>query len=317
MASTIIRKAIINAIFNWSDNSGLTPPTPITEYAAKRFGTTADVTKALVGPIVAAGSGLVNETLVRDEFVQAVFSGSILGKLNGLIEVPALARVAVEVTPVTAPFVGEYQSAPGYQGNFGFAASGIRKVSEFAVVTEELLRASGAAAESVIQGQLQRALSRGIDAAFCGSQTRDDVYPNGLGAMSVQAASFNAGILAFTGSLITASVIVNPLTAVTLRSPTEQGITAAGGNYGGLPVITSYAVPVGKLFIVDGSRVLAFIGGATVELSTESALTMDDGSGVTTSTGTVFLFQEGKRALLAKQYVDFEFVPGASVEVTI
>ncbi|WP_158933764.1 hypothetical protein [Burkholderia sp. S171] len=317
MASNIIRKAIVNTLFNWAYADSVKVPVEMQEYSAKRFGTSAEVTKALVNPIVAAGSGLVNETLIRDEFVQAVFSGSILGKLQGLIEVPALTRVAVESSPVIAPFVGEYLSAPGYQGNFSFVASGIRKVAIVGVVTEELLRLSGDAAEGVISGQLQRALSRGIDKAFVGSQSRDAVSPNGLGAVAVQAASFNAGVLAFTGDLSKASVIVNPLTAVTLRSPTEQSITAAGGNYGGLPVITSYAAPVGKLIIVDGSRVLAYIGGATVDMSDQAAITMDDGSGTATSTVPAFMFQEGKRALLAKQYIDFEFVPGAAVEVTL
>jgi hypothetical protein len=322
MASNIIRRAIANAIFKHVDTPGIATPENIKAYAATRFGAAAEVTKSLVSPVGVGGlvdghSALVNETLVRDEFVQAVFSGSILGKLEGLIEVPALTRVNVETAPVIAPFVGEYANVPGYQGDFGFVAADARKVAILGVFTEELLRMTGLAAEGVISGQLQRALSRGIDKAFTGAQSRDAVSPTGLAAVAVQAASFNAGVLAFTGDLSKANVVVNPLTAITLRSPTEQSVTAAGGVYGGLPVITSYAVPVGKLFIVDGSRVLAYIGGAAVGLSTQSTVTMDDGTGVSTSTGVTYLFQEGKRALLARQYVDFDFVPGAAVEVTL
>jgi hypothetical protein len=322
MASNIIRKAIANAIYKVAPEASHFVNPAVTAYATKRWGAQATITKALVNPVgvgtlTDGHSALVNETLVRDEFVQAVFSGSILGKLQGLIEVPALTRVNVESVPAIAPFVGENMNAPAFQGDFGFIAVDVRKVAITAVVTEELLRMTGDAAESVISGQLQRALSRGIDAAFVGSQTRDDVSPNGLGVVAVQAASFNAGVLAFTGDLSKASVIVNPLTAVTLRSPTEQGITAADGIYGGLPVIASYAVAQGKLWIVDGSRVLAYIGGAIVEMSTQSTVTLDDGSGIASSTGTVRLFQEYKRALLAKQFIDFEFVPGAAVEVTL
>ncbi|WP_158935424.1 hypothetical protein [Burkholderia sp. S171] len=104
MASTIIRKAIVNAIFNWSDDIGLKLPQEAAAYATKRFGSTSEITKALVNPVgvgtlTDGHSALVNETLVRDEFVQAVFSGSILGKLQGLIEVPALTRIKREHDP--------------------------------------------------------------------------------------------------------------------------------------------------------------------------------------------------------------------------
>jgi hypothetical protein len=319
MASTIIQKAIANAIFKQAP--GMPASEAVTAYATKRFGAAAEVTKALANPVgvgvlVDGHSPLVNETLVRDEFVQAVFSGSILGKLLGLIEVPALTRVNVETAPVTAPFVGEYMPAPAYQGAFGFVAADTRKVAIVGVFTEDLLRMTGSAAENVIAGQVARALSRGLDKAFTGAQVRDAVSPTGMAAVAVQAASFNAGVLNFTGDLSKASVLVNPLTAITLRSPTEQGITAAGGIYGGLPVITSYAVPVGTLFIVDGSRVLAFVGGAVVDVLTQGTVVLDDGTG-TKSTAAVSLFQSGQRALMGTQYCDWDFVPGAVVQVTL
>jgi HK97 family phage major capsid protein len=285
MASNIIRKAIANAIYKVAPEASSLENEYVTAYTAKRWGSSGTVTKAVVNPstigTLTNGSGtLVSEHLDRDEFVLAVLSGSILGKLVGVIEVPALTRVNVETTPTIAPFVGENMPAPAYQGAFGFVAADVRKVSIVGVFTEELLRMTGNAAEGVVSGQLQRALSRGIDAAFIGTQTRTDVVPNGLGAVSIQAASFNAGVLAFEGDLTKANVLVNPLTAATLRSAIETEISATGGKYAGLNAITSYAVPVGKIFIVDASRVLAYIGAAVVEMSSQAMITMDDGSGV-------------------------------------
>ena len=326
MSSSIIRNAIVNAIYKVMPVECISFPDPaVSAYATKRWGSKALVTKSTVNPIGAGTTNspgdtpgpLVPETLVRDEFVQAVFSASIIGKLQGVMEVPAMTRVNVESSPVIAPFVGEFAEAPAFQGTYGVSMTDKRKVSIVTVVTDELLRMTSNAAETTISGSLQRALSRGLDTGFMGSQSRDAVSPAGLSAVSVSAASFSAGILAFTGDLSKASVIVNPLTAITLRSPTEQDITAAGGFYGGLPVITSYAVPVGKLFIVDGSRVLAYIGGATVELSRATSVVLDDGSGADTSTKAVSMFQEGKVALMGTQYCDWDFVPGAAVEVTL
>jgi hypothetical protein len=174
-----------------------------------------------------------------------------------------------------------------------------------------------------------------MDVGFVGSQARDAVSPTGLSAVAVQIpavtaprvgdglavvdtkASFDAGVAAFTGDLSKASVVVNPLTAIALRTPTEQAITATGGIYGGLPVITSYAMPVGRIFIVDASRVIAYVGDADVQLASQGEMMMDDGTGVNTSTGVAFLFQESKLALKGTQYVDWDFVPGAAVEVAL
>jgi len=333
MASSIIRKAIAAGVFN-------VPVAHISEqhdgYIEQRWGKgglSNVVTKTVVSPTLAAGNALVNETIVRDEFIQAVWSGSILGKLQSVMHVPALTRVNVESVPAVAPFVGEYAPIPAFAGNFSFVATDKRKVGIVGVFSKEMLLATGDAAENVISGQVARALSRGVDKGFVGTKVRDAVSPNGLGAVSIQVpavtavanggatfvdtqASFSAGVIAFTGDLSRASVLVNPLTAITLRSPTEQGITAAGGIYGGLPVITSYAVPVGKLFIVDGSRVLAYVGGAFVDVITQGTVVLDDGTGTVTTTATS-LFQTGQSALMGQQYVDWEFAPGAAVEITL
>lgn len=317
MASTIIRKAIVAGVFNTQveNLSGFDG------YIGARWGEkglNVVVTKDLVAPVTSAGGGvgLINESIVRDEFVQAVFSGSILGKLTGVMEVPALTRVNVETIPVSAPFVGEGVNAPAFAGSFSFVATDKRKVSIIGVFSKEMLLATGDAAEAVISGQVSRALSRGLDKAFVGAQVRDDISPNGMAAIAIQASSFNEGLLAFTGELSKASVLVNPLTAATLRSPTEQNITVFGGNYGGLPVITSYAIPVGTIFILDGSRVLAYVGQSVVDVATQGNVLMDDGTG-TAVTNVTSLFQSGKSALMGTQFVDWEFVPGAAVQVTL
>jgi hypothetical protein len=317
MASHLIRAAIANGVYN-QDGVSIVGDV-VKEYARKRWGVDAAVTKALSGPVnplLAAGSGLVNETLTRDDFVEAVFSASILGRLSGFVEVPPNVRVNVESAPVTASFLGEYASALAYSGDFEFVATGSRKVGTVAVVSRELLLVTDNAAERVIAGQIQRALSRGIDAAFVGSQAADDVTPAGLGSVAVAAPSFAAGIEAFAGDFSKAFVLLNPATAISLRSPTEQDIKATGGFYSGLPVITSYGVPAGKLFIVDAGRVVAYFGGTQVLVSTDGTLLVDDGTGTKSTTAT-YLFQTGKCAFKGIQYADWGFVPGAAIEVSL
>ena len=242
-----------------------------------------------------------------------MFSRSILGQLQGLVRVPAVTRINTEDTPTTAAFFGEGTSAPVAQGTIGVQLVDKRALGIVSVISKELLQATNETAEATISAILQRSLSRGLDYALLGSQVRDDVSPAGLASMATQVGSFVAGIEAFTGDITAASVLVNPLTAVTLRSPAETQITAKGGIYGGLPAIASYAVPAGKLFIVDATRVLTYIGDAEV-IPSQSASVY--GLGVS-PTVPVNMFQTAQVALLGVQYADWELVPGAAVEVSL
>ncbi|MFM0243655.1 HK97 family phage prohead protease [Paraburkholderia sediminicola] len=289
-------------------------------YAATRWGANSDTTryvKAAVNPLTAgpdASGALTVGDISRQQFVQAVFSRSILGQLQGLVRVPAITRINTEDTPTSASFFGESVVCPVAQGTIGVQLVDKRKVGVIAVVSQELLKATDDAAEATISAMLQRSLSRGLDDAFVGNQARNDVFPAGLSSMATQASSFAAGIEAFTGDLTAASVLVNPLTAVTLRSPTETQITASGGIYGGLPAIGSYAVPAGKLFIVDATRVLAFIGAAVIEASEHGNVYGIAGAAATVP---VNMFQTHQVALRAGLYADWELVPGATVEVSL
>lgn len=289
-------------------------------YAAGRWGThsdTARYVKAAVNPITGGpdGSGaLTAGELSRQQFVQAVFSRSILGQLQGLVRVPAITRINTEDTPIAASFFGESVSCPVAQGSIGIRLVDKRKLGVISIISQELLKATDDTAETTISAILQRALSRGLDNAFVGSQGRDNVFPAGLASAATQAIGFNNGIAAFAGDLTSASVLVNPLTAVTLRSPTETQITAKGGMYGGLVAVASYAVPVGKLFIVDASRVLAFIGAAVVDTAEQGSVYGIAGASATVP---VSLFQTNQVALRAGMYADWDFVPGVAVEVSL
>lgn len=280
------------------------------EYAKARWGEGSEVAKSLVAPL--EGSALISQRIYADAFVEAVFSASILGKLRNLSQVPALTRIPVEINPIVAQFVEEGKTIPAQQGEFQVSVTENRKLAAITVVSEELLRFTDGVAERLIANMIIRSLSRGMDAVLVGDQVRDEAKPQGLANFAPQAASFEAGLEAFAGDLANAAVIVNPVTAVGLRSEAEQGITAAGGIYKGFPVITSIGVPAGKLFIVDGSRILAYLGGAEIMASTAAGITLNSGDTV-----PMAMSGSGSVAIRALQYADWSLVPGAAVEVTL
>ncbi len=309
---TFIRAAIAEAAVGRANAEG---------YAAQRWGrnsAAAAYTKAAVAPMLAGSDavpdGLAVGTISRSAFVQAVFSRSILGQMQGLVQVPAITRINTEASPVSGAFFGEATQPPLAQGNIGVYLVDKRKAGVITVLSNELIKMTDEAAEETITGILVRALSRAIDNAFVGSQARDTVSPEGLSNASTQATGIAAGIQAFTGDLTQAYVLLNPLTAVTLRSPTETQITARGGYYGGMPAICSYGVPAGQMFIVDASRVLAYIGDAVVD-----ALEHADVYGLAGATPSVpvNMFQTSQVALAAQQYIDWQLVPGAAVQIAL
>ncbi|NML98770.1 major capsid protein [Paraburkholderia sp. RP-4-7] len=289
-------------------------------YAANRWGehsTEATYIKAAVNPMAAGADAtgvLTAGKLSRSEFVQAVFSRSILGQMQGLVQVPAITRINVEASPVAGAFFGEGAGMPLAQGDIGVYLSDKRKAGVFTVVSQDLIRATDDTAEATLTGILVRALSRAIDNAFVGTQARDEVSPEGLGAVATHATGFSAGVEVFAGDITQACVLVNPLTAISLRSPTENQITARGGFYSGMPAICSYAVSPGKLFITDATRVLAYIGDSVVD-----ALEHADVYGLSGVAPNipVNMFQTSQVALTAQQYIDWQFVPGAAVEVAL
>ncbi len=324
-----------NNIFIRSVIANVVAPAGTKEYAAQRWGTEAGGTiiKTAMSPMgagVDASGPLTAGTLSREQYVRAVFSRSILGQLQGVVRVPAICRVNWESAPISAKFAGEFGATPSYQGAFNVTLTDKRRLGLNAVLSRELFQVTDGAAEQVIEAQLQRALSRGLDNYFVGSQTRGEVAPDGLSAAAAKVAvagvtmtsadslkgAFNDGVDAFAGDLISASLLVNPRTAIKMRSAAENSITANGGQYGGLAVVASYGVPENKLFIVDAARVLAYIGGVSVSTSTSTCLPVDDGAG-NMSTAIVDLFGTDQVALQAVQYTDWVFVDGAAVEVDL
>jgi hypothetical protein len=284
---------------------------------------TARYIKAAVSPMTAgqdASGVLTIGNISREQFVQAVYSQQIIGQLAGITRVPAITRINFEAEPSQASFVLEGNPLPFAVGNVGVVFPDKRKIGMITMVSDELLQLTDDSAEATLQGIITRAVSRGVDAVFVGSQARDETNPAGLASVATQvsestlAAAFSAGVEAFTGDLKKASVLVNPLTAVSLRSPTETQITAYGGVYGGLNAVTSYGVPVNTLFVVDASRVVAAFGDVDVVVGDQATVYP-----VPQSSGDVqtSAFQTSQRAVRCIQYVDWQFLPGAAVQASL
>lgn len=290
-----------------------------------------------------AGNLVGDETSVFADFVEYLRPTTILGRF-GMNGIPALRSV-----PFRTALIGQSSGGSGYwvgEGKpkpltkFDFTRTSLEelKVANIAVVTKEILQRSAPSAEVIIRDELAKALRARLDIDF--------VDPDKAAVPGVSPASISYGVSPVVSSgtdadAVRADVqalmqtfiaannaptsgvwIMAQTTALTLslmQNPLGQsefpGITMMGGNFFGLPVLTSQYVPADTngamvLLVNAGDIWFADEGGVTVDMSTEASLQMDDEPGTqdaTSGTGTslVSLWQTNAVGFLAERTLNW------------
>jgi HK97 family phage major capsid protein len=193
------------------------------------------------------------------------------------------------------------------------------KCANIVVLTEELLRRSDSAAESMVRDEMRNALVALIDESFIDPANAGSagVEPasitnaavNGAASGTGDADDIRADIRSLFNEFITANssadiVLVmratDALAAGMLVNALGQaefpGVNRNGGSLVGLPVVTSQAVPSGTVIAVQPSEIYyADDGGFMVDVSREASLQMLDNptndSVTPTATSMVSLWQ--------------------------
>lgn len=294
-------------------------------------GSTADGNWA--APLVGEG------TDIFADFVEFLRPRTILGRF-GANGAPALRRV-----PFNVPLLGQTDGGEGYwvgEGkakpltNFGFERNilDILKVANIAVATEELLRRSSPAAETLLRDSLAAALAARLDIDFINpakvavAGVSPASITNGATAIATtgnDADNVRADIRALFAAFIAAnnaptagvwimgsttalslSMMVNPL-----GQPEFAGVSMAGGTFNGMPVIVSDYVPTGIVVLANASDIyLADEGGVQVKMSDQASLEMADNPAhdSTTPTGAtamVSMFQSNSIAFLCERFINW------------
>lgn len=287
-----------------------------------------------------AGNLVGDETSVYADFIEYLRPQTILGRF-GANGVPGLRRV-----PFRTPLVGQTSGGAGYwvgEGNakpltkFDFSRTTLEplKVANIAVVTEEVLRDSSPAADTIIRDQLVAALRERLDIDFIdpGKVAAAGISPasvtNGVTPVpssGVDADAVNVDVQALFASFIAANnapttgVWVMPATTALalsmMRNPLGQAefgsITMNGGTLFGLPVITSEYVPTdtagATVALINASDVyLGDDDGFQVDLSREASLQMDStpDNPTTASTVMVSLWQRNLVGFRAERTINW------------
>jgi HK97 family phage major capsid protein len=306
----------------------------------------ANVTKATIDAATTTdatwAAPLVAYNQYTADFVEFLRPRTIVGRF-GQDGIPAMRRIPFNVhirgatSGGTGYWVGQGKAKPVTAFGFNDAYHGWFKVAGITVATDELIRFSDPAAETLFRDMLVDALGERMDTDF--------IDPAFAGVANVAPPSITNGVTAIPSSGNTAADIradLNALWAASddanhvfttpvyiMRASTARAVsslvnalgqkefpalTPQGGSIDGVPVIVSNYVPTDSsgtyVFLVDATNIyLSDDGQATVDFSTEASIQMVDNptnaSDPATPTTLVSMFQTDSTAIRAHRFINW------------
>lgn len=315
--------------------------------------TTPEVAKALKVHMAAVAGGdtttagwaseiVYKENLIA-EFIELLRPQTILGKLSGLTRVPFNVRMGSQTSGSSASWVGQGKAAPVSKLGTSEVTLGIAKAAGLVVLTEELVRSSQPSAELLVRNDLMKTIAQFLDQQFIDPNYAPvaNVSPGsvtygvtGLQPTGTNYAAVSADVQTTFGTFISANLdptgcvwIMPPTRALALSmmqnalsQPQFPKITMQGGEFFGLPVITSMSANVtaspdaGDLMVLanapeilmadDGQIEIDASREATIEQST--APVGDAAAGTAQTQNMVSMFQSNSVAIRATRFINWK-----------
>ncbi len=277
-------------------------------------------------------SPLVQYNNLSSEFVELLRPATIVGRIQGMHNVPFNVKIPRATDAASAKWVGE--AAPKPVGKFDFDTITLTwsKIALIAAMSDELVRFSNPSAEALVRDGLIKQIvkfqdEQFIDPSVSGGPTNPASITNAASSNNSTGstiAQIKADLATMFGEFDAVNLepvapvfIMRPKTArylSTLVTATDTvafpGITALGGTLQGVPVITSGSVPsvTAGTFIVlaDADQILlADDGQVSLDTSNQASLEMDDSpSGGATS--LLSLWQNNLVGIRAERYIRWQ-----------
>ncbi|WP_176506369.1 phage major capsid protein [Pseudomonas urethralis] len=270
---------------------------------------------------------LVEYQNMTSEFIELLRPQTIVGRIQGLRNVPFNIRMPGQTSGSSVGWVGEGKRKPVSSLAFDTSKLGFTKVAGIVVLTDELVRFSNPSAEALVRSDLTASMAQFLDGQFVDPSVAEveGVSPasvtNGaasIAATGVDADSLRADVRALFQEFIAANMtpssgafIMSNTTALAISmmvTPLGQtefpGLTMNGGTFFGLPVITSETAGDMIILVAASEILLADDGGVTLDASREASLEMSDSPD---GTGTmVSLWQQNMVGLRAERFINWK-----------
>lgn len=256
------------------------------------------------------------------QFIELTRKRSLIGKIADAFafrKTPFNTRVLTQSTAPTASWNAEGQLIQTTTTKWERESLSRLKLDALIPLTDEAVKGQGADFESMVSRDLVRAIaelegSSFIDPANAGvADLKPASVTNGLTPVTGTAdakADIESLIDGFAGDLETAVMVARPKDGIALQASGYLNAGARGGDVGGIPLVTSTAVPAGVVALVDPAGILLADGGITLDMSDQT--TIHFGPDSNGDYAVVSLFQENLVAVLAQRYLNWKTVrPGA------
>ena len=310
------------------------------DFAAHRWGPTSKVALTLKDAVEAGStfsedySDIPSLRGATTAFFARVRAETIIGRLSGLRRMPPRTKMLRTTSGISSQWIGEAAGKP--INTMVFAKQDgleLRKLVTPAVITRELLESSDPNAETIIRQEMLRSIASAENVAF--------IDPTNAGEAGVKPASVTYGVSAigggspssvpeddfeelvqnYTGDLERAYLIMPPLLGAKLSGPSRPNIGARGGEWSGIPVITSTDVPAGTIVLIDPTGIALVEGPGSARTSDQASIQMVDESTLNSATPTpaqlVSMWQTNSLAIMTERFVNWTVArPGAVSMIT-
>ncbi|WP_028229353.1 phage major capsid protein [Paraburkholderia ferrariae] len=306
-----------------------------------------DKLQAFVKAAVAAGTASVADwagSLIYpqeylSDFIELLYPQTVLGRLN-LRKIPFNVTVAGQTGGTSVGWVGEASPMPVTAAAFNRIYLTHTKIAALAVLSEELIRFSNPAAEAMVQADLLKAASKGLDLSFLGNAAAvANVSPAGmLNGVTAFAASGTtwlsvitdvqallAPFIALNYDVTSAVIVMQPSLALSigqlrnaLGGQCFPNLDMEGGTLLGIRVITSNnAAPGTMTLFIQDEIYLSEDAAPQIDLSKEASIIMDSAP-ASASSAPVSMFQTGQVAIRVTQMINWQLrrSAGAASQVT-
>jgi HK97 family phage major capsid protein/HK97 family phage prohead protease len=298
--------------------------------AAIAPGTTTDSTWA---------SPLVTYQVMADQLIELLRPATIIGRIPGLRRVPFNIQMPATTSGTTVGWVGE--AAPKPVSSMAFSTVTLRwaKAAGIVVLTDELVRFSNPAAESVVRGDLVAAMAQFLDRQFVDPTVAavTNVSPasitNGVTPVTptgTNAAAFFTDVRTLINAMLTNNLSIGSgvfimtqqqalalsLMQNALGQQVFPGMTGQGGTLMGYPVVASENVPATGGSPADGYPIIFALaneilyaddGQTIIDASNQASVQMDTApdSPPTGTTVLTSLWQMNMTGVRAERWVNW------------
>lgn len=275
--------------------------------------------KAAIGSLWTGDTGATgfeDASFITTQFLPFLRNGSLFYRLldAGMTRVPLKTRIGFTTANATAWVVGEGAAVP--VSGMAAEAAGVdrHKGSALIILTQDMIRSTGASGEALIARELRRGVGSTVDAKFIDLVSSDLTPLTSAGNDAAAVAADLRALVAAVGPTSESRLMWAMAPDVALAASTLIGaggfvfpeMTPMGGRILGIDAVVTDGLLAGSIALLDATGIAGDSELITVEASDQTTIQMSDAPTMNSVTPTgvtaVSMYQTNSVALMATSW---------------